>query len=623
MQLLATLISVPRAALCSLVFLQGVSGLLPAEELNREQILARVQGDIEYLASDELEGRGVETKGIELAAQYILDQYQKAGLKPGLPDGTWRQPFEVTLGDVAVESSTAVRLKGPGDLMLDLKLKDEFQPIRRGANGEASGEIVFLGYGITSAEDNYDDYAGMDVKGKVVVIIRREPQNRPDGAFKGEETSPNAYIDRKLELIRSSGAAAILFVNDHASAPTADQDELLEPSGFGNNGDSVPFVHIRQAILDKLLQAAPIQADGRMLASLHDVGKYIDETLKPVSQPLTGCSATIVTRFKTNSVTAYNLVGVIEGEGPLANETIVIGGHYDHLGFGGYGSRAQTRTGEVHNGADDNASGTAAVIELARRVAAGPKPKRRMVFICFSGEERGLVGSSYYVQNPIYPLENTVAMLNFDMIGRLKDNRVEVNGVGSSAAFPELVQKADEAVPIDITVNPGAFAGSDHLPFYQKQIPVMFCFTGLTETYHTPDDDATTLNMEGALLVIDYSEQLLRGMDGLETRPAFSEGAPRRGRTTRRVPFLGLQPDLGASGANGIVVRSVRPSSPAAEAGLAAGDVVTRIGDKTVEDYQTLVTLLVASKPGDIMKLTIKRGDQESVIEVKLGEPQR
>ena len=267
MRLLTTLISIPRAALCSLVLVQGFSGFLSAEEPSREQILARVKGDIEYLASDELEGRGVETKGIELAAQHILDQYQKAGLKPGLPDGTWRQPFQVVLGDVAVEASTAVRLKGPGDLMLDLKISEEFQPIRRGANGEASGEIVFLGYGITSAEDNYNDYAGMDVKGKVVVIIRREPQNRPDGAFKGQETSSNAYIDRKLELIRNSEAAAILFVNDHASAPTADQDELLEPSGFGNNGDSVPFVHIKQAVLDKLLQAAPLQVDGRTLSS--------------------------------------------------------------------------------------------------------------------------------------------------------------------------------------------------------------------------------------------------------------------------------------------------------------------------------------------------------------------
>ncbi|MEY3173620.1 MAG: Arginyl aminopeptidase [Planctomycetota bacterium] len=623
MRLLTTLISAPRPALWTILFIPLLPVLLTAEEPGREQVLARVKGDIEYLASDELEGRGVETKGIELAAEYILREYQKAGLKPGLPDGTWRQPFEVAMGDLVVEASTAVRLKGPGDLTLDLKTGVDFQPIRRGANGEASGELVFIGYGITSTEDNYDDYAGIDVKGKIVVLIRREPQNRPDGAFKGQETSTHAYIDRKLELIRQSGAAAVLFVNDHGSAPTADQDELLEPTAFGNNGDSVPFAHVRQAAIDKLLQAAPLQADGKSLASLHDVSTYIDETLKPVSQPIPGCSAIVATRFKSNSVTAFNLVGVVEGEGPLADETIVIGGHYDHLGFGGYGSRTQSRTGEVHNGADDNASGTAAVLELARRVANGPRPKRRMVFICFSGEERGLLGSAHYVQNPIYPLENTIAMLNFDMIGNLKDNRVEVNGVGSSAAFPDIVQKADEAVPIDITVNPSSFAGSDHLPFYQKQIPVMFCFTGMTDIYHTPDDDSKTLNMEGAVLVIDYSEQLLRGMDALETRPTFSEGPARRTRPSRRTPFLGLQPDLGASGADGIVVRSVRPASPAAEAGIAAGDVITKVADQQVEGYQTLVEQLVAAKPGDLMKLTVKRGETVSEIEVKLGEPQR
>ncbi|MEY3458216.1 MAG: Arginyl aminopeptidase [Planctomycetota bacterium] len=615
---------VPAWRLASILAVVAVaSGDAFAEELSREQIVARVQGDIEYLASDELEGRGVETKGIELAAVHILKEYEKAGLKPGLPDGTWRQPFEVSLGDLVIESTTGVRLSGPGDVVLELKSGADFQPIRRGANGEASGDLVFIGYGISSEEDKYDDYAGLDVRGKVVVLIRREPQNRPDGAFRGQETSSHAYIDRKLELVKKSGAAAIVFVNDHGSAPTADQDELLEPSAFGNNGDGVPFVHVRQSVLDTVLKSAPLQVDGKMLSSLHEVSQYIDETLKPVSQSLAGWKASVSTRFKSNSVPAYNLIGVVEGEGPLANETIVIGGHYDHLGLGGYGSRSQSRTGEVHNGADDNASGTAAVLELARRVASGPKPKRRMVFICFSGEERGLLGSEHYVRNPVFPLENTVAMLNFDMIGNLKDNRVEVNGVGSSAAFEEIVKKADEAVSIDITINPSSFAGSDHLPFYQRQIPVMFCFTGMTDIYHTPDDDSKTLNMEGAVLVIDYSEQLLRGMDALESRPVFAEGQPARRRPTRRTPFLGLQPDLGASGENGIVVRSVRPSSPAEMSGIAAGDVITMVGEQKVEGYQTLVEQLVAAKPGDVMKLTVKRGEELKEVEVKLGEPQR
>jgi len=351
----------------------------------RAEIVRRVTHDITLLASEEFEGRGVETKGIELSAQHILKEYEAAGLKPGMPDGTWRQAFEVPIGDTVISDSTAVTLQGPGGVQLQLKLGEQFQPIRRGKNGEATGGVAFVGYGISSAEDKYDEYAGVDVKGKVVVLIRREPQNRPDGAFRGQETSPNAYIDRKLELIRNSGAVGVLFVNDMGTEGD-ESDELADPSSFGNDESAVPFAHVKRAVVDEMLKSAPLKgADGQSLASLKNVCAAIDQTLKPLSQEIPGWSATVSTRFEANSVTAYNLIGVVEGEGPLADETIVIGGHYDHLGFGGYGSRAATRTGEVHNGADDNASGTAAVMELARRFAAGPKPRRRLVFIWFFG----------------------------------------------------------------------------------------------------------------------------------------------------------------------------------------------------------------------------------------------
>jgi len=596
------------------------------EELSREQIVDRVRSDIQYFASDELEGRGIETKGIALAAERILADYEKFGLKPVMPDGSWRQSFPVTVGDIRVAASTRVEITGPDDVKMTLKLKDEFQPIRRGADGEASGDLVFIGYGITSDEDMYDDYAGIDVAGKVVVLIRREPQNYPGGAFRAQETSSHSYIDRKLALLRQSKAAAVLFVNNHANSPTPDTDDLADPSSFGNEGESVPFVHVKQAVIDRIFKQTPLRGDGeKTLNSLEEVAHSIDENLKPLSQPISGWSATISTKFESNSVSTDNLIGVVEGEGPLADETIIIGAHYDHLGFGGFGSRTQNRTGEVHNGADDNASGTAAVVELARRMAVGPKPKRRMVFICFSGEERGLIGSNYYVNNPVFPIENTVAMLNFDMIGNLKDNRVEVNGVGTAVEFPEIVKAADEATPVDITVVPGAFAGSDHLPFYQRGIPVMFCFTGMTDIYHTPDDDFHTLNIEGVVTVIDYSEQLLRGIDALEKRPTPASDSQQvmRRPTVARTPFLGVQPNISASGLHGIVLRGVRPDSPASKAGLQTGDVITKVGTTQVESYQTMIDIVTASKAGDKLLLTIKRGDAEMSVEVELGEPRR
>ena len=612
-----------RIAILGVVTIAAVTASA-GEELNRSEALSRVTADIEYFASDELQGRGVETDGIELAAQRIIIEYQKFGLKPAMPDGSYRQPFNVTLGDVVIADSTRVELTAPDGTKTEVTLNEQFQPIRRGANGAASGGLVFIGYGITSPEENYDDYAGLNLEGKVVVMIRREPQSRDGGAFNGVGTSPNAYIDRKLDLVRQSKAVAIIFVNDYASSKTPETDELNPPSSFGNDGNSVPFAHVKQSVIDAVLKVTPLKTDGgKTLASLADVASHIDETFKPVSQEIAGWSAEVSTKFETNAVSTDNIIGVIEGDGPLADETIIIGGHYDHLGFGGYGSRTQNRTGEIHNGADDNASGTAAVLELARRAATGPKPKRRLVFICFSGEERGLLGSAYYVTAPVFPLENTVAMLNFDMIGNLKDNRVEVNGIGSATEFPEIVNAADEATPIEITSIDSAFAGSDHLPFYQKKIPVMFCFTGMTDIYHTPDDDVKTLNIAGTVSVIDYSEQLLRGMDGLEKRPTFVEGAPRGRRTAARTPYLGLQADMAASGADGIVVRTVRPESPAEVAGIQTGDVIIKLGDKTVEGYQTMIEVLVASKAGETLKLTLKRGTETKEVEAILGEPRR
>jgi len=596
-----------------------------SEELSRDAVVSRVRDDIQFFASDDQEGRGIETKGIERSAERIIAEYQEFGLLPAMPDGSYRQPFEVPLGDISVSESTLVKLTGPDGVEMPLKLGDEFQPIRRGANGSANAGIVFLGYAIHSEEENYNDFADVNIEGKVVIVIRREPQNYDGGAFKGTATGPSAYIDRKLELLTDAKAAAVLFVNDYSSSPTDETDELSTPSSFGNDGESLPFAHVKQSVIDKVLAITPLKtSDGSTLTSLKAVAQFIDASLKPVSQELNGWNAELTTEFAVNSVTAYNLIGIVEGEGPHSDQTIVIGGHYDHLGFGGYGSRSPAnRQGEIHNGADDNASGTAAVVELARRIASGPKPQHRMVFICFSGEERGLTGSNYYVKHPVVPLEETIAMINFDMIGNLRNNVVEVNGVGTAQEFRDIAIKADESTPIDIKIIDGAFAGSDHLPFYMKQIPVMFCFTGMTSIYHTPDDDFETLNIEGAVSVIDYSEQLLRGIDGLEKPPTFIPAPSRNRREATRTPFLGIQPDLASTGAEGIVIRSVRENSPAEAGGLQTGDVIVKVGDTSVDGYQTLIEILIDSKPGDKLKLSFKRAGEDKETEVTLAEPRR
>ena len=592
-----------------------------AADNSRDAIVERVRNDVQYFSSDELEGRGIDTPGIELAADRILDVYRELEIKPAFPDGSYRQTFEVPLGNIRINESTSVIFTN-GDTKRTLKLNSDFQPQRRGTSGSASGELVFVGYGISSEEDSYDDYASVDVEGRILVMIRREPQQgREDGAFAGTETTVHSYIDRKIKLAVERKAVGIVFVNDPHSSPTAEKDELMPSSGFGGEEGGIPFVHVKQRVVNELLAASPLKvpdADAQ-LTNLADVAAYIDEHLKPVSQPLSDWTADVTTDFTVNSVTASNLIGVIEGEGELADETIVVGGHYDHIGYGGFGSRAPNRKGEIHNGADDNATGTAAVLEVARRVAAGPTPKRRIVFICFSAEERGLLGSRYYISHPVIPLEKTVAMLNYDMIGTLRNNRVEVNGVGTAVEFRSVVTAADDLSPLDIKIVDGPFAGSDHLPFYQKQIPVMFCFTGITPRYHTPDDDFDAINVEGVVSIIDYSEQLLRGIDSLESRPQFRK-VERRAR--RRIPVLGIRPDLaGDSTDAGVQVQGVTADSGAAEAGIKVGDLVTRIAQDKIESFDDIRKALEKHSVGATVEVALVRGEEELVVKVKLGAP--
>ncbi|MCP4171092.1 MAG: M20/M25/M40 family metallo-hydrolase [Fuerstiella sp.] len=591
---------------------------------SRNAVLERVGDDIRYLASDELEGRGIQTTGIHLAADRIITDYKQARLKPGMPDGSYKQSFEVQLRNT-VSNDTSVVLKSPAGTTLRLKVKEQFQPLRRGKNGSAAGALVFVGYGITSTEDDFDEYKDVDVAGKVLVMIRREPhQDRADGAFQGTTTTEHSYINRKLELAKEHNAAGVIFVNDPHTVRDNSQDELSDPTGFGTEDSGIGFVHVRQTVIDQLLQKTPITAthDGveTKLATLREVAEFIDTTLNPVSQSLPGWHAEIATKFDSRSVIAHNLIGILEGEGDLADETIVVGAHYDHLGYGGYGSRAKNRKGEIHNGADDNATGTAAVLEIVRRMSGGPAPRRRIVFICFSGEERGLLGSKHYVDSPIVPLKHTVAMLNYDMIGTLRNNRVEVNGVGTATEFRSVVEAANESSPLDVTIVEHPFAGSDHLPFFQRQIPVMFCFTGVTSRYHTPDDDFETINVDGVVSVIDYTEQLLRGIDSLRTAPEF-KNVSRRART-RRIPFLGIAPNLdGDEDNSGVAVRSVRPDSPAAAAGLQVGDVIVKIQETDIKQYTDLIQFLQASQAGQQLRLSIARGDEELELQATLGQP--
>ncbi|MBC8870663.1 MAG: M20/M25/M40 family metallo-hydrolase [Planctomycetes bacterium] len=580
--------------------------------------LVRVSEDIRFLASDELEGRGPGTKGLEQAAKHIRDEFQRLGLKSGGPDGSYMQPFRVPIGAKVVAQKTTLALRSPNEKTLEIELGHSFQPMAIGGSGKAKAGIVFAGYGISAPKLKYDDYQAIDASGKVLIIIRREPQqDDPNSVFDGKKVTSHSFIRTKLTQAKSAKAAAVLFVNDAFTTASKKKDELVAPNGFGGRAMGVPFAHLTQATVDELLEQSPVKsADGDQFASVAAIEKEIDHSFQPLSQSLDGWSAELEFTFEKVDADVANVIGVLEGEGPLAHETVILGAHYDHLGFGGAGSRRPAERA-IHNGADDNASGTAAILELARRWAQQEqRPPRRLVFIAFSAEERGLVGSNYYIQHPSFPLKDTVAMLNFDMVGRLRNRTLTVMGAGSGKEFSDLLDRADNDEQLELKKVVGTTASGDHFGFYRREIPCLHFCTGFTNEYHTPEDDFETINVEGVVQTVDFSERVLDAVLGLAQRPQFVK-AGTTGRAVGPSAYVGIT--LATGGTGGVPIASVADDSPADRAGLQPGDVIVQLDDTPIANAQGLFAVLIKSKPGKIVRIVVQRDGEKVTCSVTLG----
>ena len=473
--------------------------------------------------------------------------------------------------------------------------------------------LAFVGYGISAEEElNYDEYADIDVEGKVVVVLRHEPQRQQtDSVFDGENTTKWSWVATKAKAAKAAGAKAILLVNDRLTNED-EGDDLFPADLFGQDNGSLPLLQIHRQTLDKILEVSPIfTATGEALSTIAAVEAQIDRELEPLSQTMKGWNVTTAGAFETGGIKTSNIVGLLEGEGPHANETIVVGAHYDHLGDGAYGSRARaSQRGMIHNGADDNATGTAAVMELARRFAArDEKPGRRIVFICFTAEEMGLLGAYHYVQNPIFELEDTVAMINFDMIGWLRNDEVTVFGWNTAKSFATMFETANTDFDFKLNKPDAGFAGSDHLPFNERKIPNVFIHTGLTDTYHTPDDDFETIDCEGVVKVIDFTEAFMVELVAAEKRPRYVQAGPFR---------LGVNVDTDDN--DRLVVTAVAPDTIAENAGLKADDIILKWGEEALKDRRGLRRVIRRDR-GESVKLIVLRDEQELEIDVKLVRP--
>ena len=461
-------------------------------------------------------------------------------------------------------------------------------------------------------------------------MIRREPQQADDASpFDGKQTTTYATFQHKATNAFQHGAVAVLLVNDLAGLGD-EKDELLAFDAGGTEANSnLPFVMLTRDFADKLLIAAGAPPLSRL-------EKEIDQDLKPRSRELKGWALTEKIVIERHGIETKNVVGVLEGAGPHANETVVIGGHYDHLGHGGMMSGSLAIfSSDIHNGADDNASGTSMVLELARRLGARrDPPPRRVVFIAFSGEEKGLLGSQYYVSHPLFPLSSTVMMINCDMVGRLNTkNELTMIGTGTTPGIDALVDVLGKSAGLSIKKVAGmtdGFGGSDHQSFYAKNIPVLFAFTGIHGDYHRPSDDSDRINYSGMARIADYLELIALDVIRRPDRPTYvavkDQRPPRRAAASasgRNTASLGIMPDYGHEAPDGLSLTGVREGGPAAQAGLKGGDLIIKVGDRAIGTIYDYMESMDKHKPGDKVEVVVKRDGKEVKLPVTLGSRPR
>ena len=579
----------------------------------------RMRATVTYLASDELEGRGVETEGINVAARYLAGRLKSAGLKPvpGATDGYF-QPFNMR-GETRIEPDTRLVI---GDKTLELG--KDFRPLNFSGSSEFKAGVAFVGYAARNPDHSYDDFAGIDVKGRVVLAMRYEPHNEAGKSRWAEQDwSEQASLVTKAENAAAAGAAAILLVNPPSHH--GEQDQLV-PFGrrFRNEPLSIPVIQVTRAVADDLLARAGA-------SDLKALQESIDSSGKPASVLLSD-SATVAGNINvlTKQLDVKNVVAALPGRGKLADEWIVVGAHYDHLGYGGRQSLTRGDAKEIHNGADDNASGTAAVLELAERLAKRPPAQRSVLFIFFSGEENGLLGSEHYVNHPLIPLQQTVAMVNLDMVGRIKNDDLLVGGRDTAAGFEDMVATLDEQSPLRVKPMTGmVFGSSDHASFMKKQIPVLFLFSGLHADYHRPSDDADKINYGGMALAVNLAEGMVRRIAEMPRQSYVARAPTTRASTTGPArdpnmetgrPQLGIIPSYSEEDASpdGIKVTGTTPGSAAADAGLKNGDILQAIDGKRMRTLEDLVEYLQSAKVGQKITMHLLREGKPMDVETTL-----
>ncbi len=653
-------------------------------QVNLTELEKRLRESVGFLCDDARQGRGVGSDGIVASANFIADSFVADGLRTdafnGRPFQVFDVPVQPSIGPAennrlifermsVIDNANPVPSSTPTP-QVSAELDRTFRPLAIGDSVKASGQVAFVGFGITAPEYQYDDYAGIDARGKVVVVLRKEPTNNSyPRQFEGRKNSKHAYFETKVKNAAAHGAIAILFVNDSDSVKellrdadsriadetrrlnkvseqlaalpdtaansrialrqrrddssnmleTLGRDRLVAEEGLmaiGEAGNRPLVKGFAVMTLSRTVATTLLQSSGA--EPLDDTFEKINRTMRPASILLPQ-KATLEVQMTSSTTKSSNVIGILDGKGPLSQETIILGAHYDHVGMGGEGSLAPG-TIAVHNGADDNASGTSALlasVPIIRDRLSGISSHRRVVFITFTAEERGLLGSEYYVRHPRFPLENTIAMVNLDMVGRLRDNDLTVYGTGTAIEMDQILEEANRYQRFKLFKVPSGFGPSDHQSFYTRSIPVLFFFTGLHNDYHRPTDDFEKINFTGLARVTDITSTVVTD---LASRPNRLAHAPTDRDVSIRwqaTAYLGVQFKETNDDQDGVVITGITKGGSADKAGLQVGDRIRQLDDLPVNKSSDILETMRLREPNDPIRIKYSReGEELSVVAI-------
>ena len=597
-RILSTILIILVVGLCFYSLRQISPGDIGAEEISSDDIMKHIR----FLADDKRAGRYPGTRESRDVISYLINHLKSYGIQPGGESGSFKQTFSI-LDSVKLGENNSLNVNSK-----PMNLKEDYVPLWFSGNAALSSDIIFAGYGFNILTDSlvWNDYKDIDVEGKWVMVMRHSPErDNPHSIY-----APHSDLHKKMIEARDRGAAGVLFISQI-------EDTTLIPFRYipGYSKSGIPAIHLSNKVADDILK--------NVGTSRKIIQNKMNRDLETISIDIPNVNVSANIELKNIYSRAANVIGqIISRNHRYRDEYIVIGAHFDHLGYGGPGSGSlKPDTSAVHNGANDNASGTAGLLELAQILQANRQLlKRSILLIGFDAEEKGLIGSKYFISNPTIQKNNIVTMINMDMIGKMKDSTLIVGGVGTSPTFEPLLDSLSKLSNLNLEYDQAGYGPSDHASFYAEDIPVLFFFTGdYSNKYHLPEDDWEDINASGEKQILDIIYKSVIALSRDQTRPVFRVAGPKT-RTVQRKNKqvkMGILPYYGGTSEGLKVDKIYDPDGAAAKAGIKSGDIIKSINKKPIKDIYEYMKRMEEIKPGQSIPVDIKRDGKIIMLTVK------